>query len=428
MSLLIVFLAGIWLIFEWRFRSGDIYPPGSSLRSDPRGAGVFYETLEEIPGIAVARNFEHYRKLEGAPGRMLLFVGASFWFVDGYQRRPEISALEKFALEGGRIVVTLNPQAAVRARVDEEVEEVKEEMRDALREKSAREEGEGEGEGEKERGDGQDDDDEGDASMEALFKQLYTSLNASWGLKLERQQEDAPEGGWRVRGTEALEGVTKRELPRWKSSQFFVDPGPEWEVLARVEGKPVLLRKEAGKGEILVSSDSRFLSNESLVLERCPRFLAWLVEGSREVIFDETHHGTRYRPGLMQMVGKYRLHGFFLGLGIFVALLTWRSATSLLPGAQQGREESTAGRHGILGDAAASGLRKLLRRSLGAHEFLGAGFSAWREHAALLPRPVSEAQLAAVEKIVRQESEKGKATADPVDAYRRIAKILSKRV
>ena len=41
-------------LFQLRFEQGDIYPAYSSLRADPLGTKVFYESLETLPGLSVA--------------------------------------------------------------------------------------------------------------------------------------------------------------------------------------------------------------------------------------------------------------------------------------------------------------------------------------------------------------------------------------
>jgi hypothetical protein len=46
--LLIAFLSGVGHLFVLRFQTGDVYPAYSSLRSDPLGARVFYESLENL--------------------------------------------------------------------------------------------------------------------------------------------------------------------------------------------------------------------------------------------------------------------------------------------------------------------------------------------------------------------------------------------
>ena len=43
-------------LFQLRFETGDVYPEYSSLRSDPLGARVFYQSLEQVGNMEVSRN------------------------------------------------------------------------------------------------------------------------------------------------------------------------------------------------------------------------------------------------------------------------------------------------------------------------------------------------------------------------------------
>ena len=43
---LAAFLFGLLHLFNLRFAAGDVYPPYSSLRSDPVGCRIYYESLK----------------------------------------------------------------------------------------------------------------------------------------------------------------------------------------------------------------------------------------------------------------------------------------------------------------------------------------------------------------------------------------------
>jgi hypothetical protein len=51
------FVLGVGRLFVLRFKAGDMYPAYSTLRSDPLGAMVFYESLKHTGRIVVSRNF-----------------------------------------------------------------------------------------------------------------------------------------------------------------------------------------------------------------------------------------------------------------------------------------------------------------------------------------------------------------------------------
>ena len=52
-----VFLIGVFKLFVLRFEGGDIYPAYSSLRSDPLGTKVLYESLENLKSRLISRNY-----------------------------------------------------------------------------------------------------------------------------------------------------------------------------------------------------------------------------------------------------------------------------------------------------------------------------------------------------------------------------------
>src|SRR5258705_11576081 len=51
----------LYQLFALRYSSGEVYPPYSSLRSDPLGAKALFETFQTFPGMRAERN---YRPLE----------------------------------------------------------------------------------------------------------------------------------------------------------------------------------------------------------------------------------------------------------------------------------------------------------------------------------------------------------------------------
>jgi len=71
------FLYGIAHLFVLRFEAGDVYPPYSTLRGDPLGAKVFYESLNALPGIAVERNEKPLSKFSSNETASLFYLGAS---------------------------------------------------------------------------------------------------------------------------------------------------------------------------------------------------------------------------------------------------------------------------------------------------------------------------------------------------------------
>ena len=112
--LLTVLAAGFaWAVlhlFGLEFAGGDVYPEYSSLRADPLGAKLLYDTVERVPGMRVSRNFGPLDEI-AAPGVVLLLG----W--DPASAAEEAAALERRAARGLRIAIALHPRGYVRPDV-----------------------------------------------------------------------------------------------------------------------------------------------------------------------------------------------------------------------------------------------------------------------------------------------------------------------
>ena len=94
------------------------------------------------------------------------------------------------------------------------------------------------------------------------------------------------------------------------------------------------------------------------------------------MVFDETIHGNVEHGGIMKLILRYRLHGFFVGLFIFLALFAWSSGSSLVPGSEEMEQELAA----VDGEDASSGLIRLLRRSIRTDELLDRCVDIWKKN------------------------------------------------
>ncbi len=87
--------------------TGDIYPPFSSLRSDPMGTRALYESLGEMPGITVERLYKQRTELS-SPDDALFVLGVDpvAWSA---LKPKELSEYEKLVAHGGRLVIGFLP-------------------------------------------------------------------------------------------------------------------------------------------------------------------------------------------------------------------------------------------------------------------------------------------------------------------------------
>src|SRR5262249_36066623 len=110
-GLLLIGTAFLWAVvhlFDADFASGDIYPEYSSLRADPSGAKLLFDSLQRLPDTTVARNFLPLDYLEG-DRQTILLLGTSI-DVASVQARP----IRQTAIRGNRVVVTLTPAGDTR--------------------------------------------------------------------------------------------------------------------------------------------------------------------------------------------------------------------------------------------------------------------------------------------------------------------------
>src|ERR1017187_10969406 len=69
--LAVTFAGGVLYLFNRQFAGGDAYPAYSTLRSDPAGAKVLFESLR-IAGVTVARSYQHLERLADRDSTVLL--------------------------------------------------------------------------------------------------------------------------------------------------------------------------------------------------------------------------------------------------------------------------------------------------------------------------------------------------------------------
>src|SRR5205823_1940371 len=67
-------------------------------------------------------------------------------------------------------------------------------------------------------------------------------------------------------------------LPRFvcHTILYFIDLSHAWQIIYERAGHAVMIERKMGKGSIVLSADSYFLSNEAMSKERHPELIAWL--------------------------------------------------------------------------------------------------------------------------------------------------------
>jgi hypothetical protein len=96
------FFWGVLYLFGLMFAGGDVYPEYSSLRSDPQGARLLFESLARLPGVSVTRNYFPLEFNEDA-GKTIVLLGYS---PDALADHADM--LRKTAERGNRVVAAMD--------------------------------------------------------------------------------------------------------------------------------------------------------------------------------------------------------------------------------------------------------------------------------------------------------------------------------
>lgn len=426
---------GLWRLFDLRFAAGDIYPDYSTRNSGPTGGKAIFESLEQLPDFKPEQNYVPLMRLENVEGATLVFAGAG----EGFFGRDSAKNFAKFEgqLERNAHVIATLSASSIPPWTDHEVDQPIEDLWHP-----------------------------GDLGL-PLKKQDELPAATRWEFAFVRavDKKRQPRDGWRaipasaagrdsvervagagdaaIPGSKTLatdvapgsktpatdaiagsktpatqDGNPPQSLPRWFSPWRFVVKGSDWQTLAVVDDKPVIIQRSFGTGSLTLVSDSTFLSNEALWRAPHPEFLLWLFGKRPRIIFDETHHGTRTDPGVMYLVRRYRLSGFFAGVAVLLALFVWRASSSVVPASSNG----DGGGRDVLDRADATvGMRNFMKQNIPAKFLLAACFTEWAK-SSLVRRKYADAQVTAVRDLVKA------APARPstliVKAYRSIGDFL----
>lgn len=374
--LVVGFVFGLVRLLALRYSTGDVFPPYSTLRADPLGTQVFYESLRTLPDREVRRGERDLDQLLGqGEGTTLLVLGVRTAMLSDKER----AALERFVQTGGRLAVTFLPRYTAREKRSASAAPTGTPSSSAS--PSAETEPTPRG-----------------ISLEKLFHDVRVNVDRADEDDVARRREELP---------------IEEELS-WHSGITFEPRDDAWRVLYETQRGPVVIERSVGAGSVVLAGDSYFVSNEALLTERAPALLAWLIGPAREVIFDETHLNIREQPGIMTLLRRYGLTGFVLGLVLFVALWAWQnSASALAPRRVRSSDEIVSGRDSF------AGFVQLLRRGIAPQQLLETCVAEWKKSA-----PVAGAKppdAAAVITAAREANE------DPVATYNRISELLNSR-
>ena len=376
----LVFIVGVVNLFLLRFETGDVYPPYSSLRADPLGTRALYESLELARDLKPARSFQQFEKIKSSAHQTVLILGVAPRDMEQMPAK-EWEEVENLAKGGTRVVITLYPKVnfprgatftpAKPAKPDKKQEDI-----DPL-------------------------------EKPIPIKERWACAFAYHAIPKEKN----PDGTPKIVMAEPSDGGDKLS---WHTTLCFGELGPEWRVKYSFDGNAVIIERDFGAGTVVLSADSYFISNEAMRAERHVPLLSWLIGPSSSVVFEETHLGVSEAPGLATIARKYRLHGLVAAMLLLVGLFAWQRSSPLLPPYEEAGVSDV-----VTTRDAASGLLMLLRRGIPAKELIKTCLDQWRRTS--MKSRSADAKAKEAEMIALDS------TLHPVEAYRRIARVFSKR-
>jgi hypothetical protein len=377
-ALLGLLFYGLTHLFLMRFRSGDVFPPYTSLRTDPLGAQGFHDALAALPDLEVRRNYRPIEKLDRSKPTTLIYAGTPH---GARWREAEWRAVQAIIRDGARVVITFLP--VNRAPSKRETQESK------------------------------DDAEEADPLPLLPFREVASQL----GFAFDYLKDDEEEVRTAHSGDPAL---ALEPAISWHSVLSFKIKDSAWRTIYSSAEQPVIIERPFGKGSIVLAADSYFLSNEALRKERASQLLAWLVGSSQAVVFDEESHGLSESPGIATLVRRYRLHLVAVVLLILAALFVWRNASPLVPPDADSDLDGDV----VLGNESGAGFTNLLRRSIPPAKILDTCVAEWRKS---LHTDGDQKQAAVVEELLATERTKPARERRPVATYRAISAALRRK-
>jgi len=408
--ILALFFYGVVTLFTMRFEKGDIYPVYSSLRTDPLGTKVYYESLHTLKGISTTRNYRAFSQLNDYQKATIFYFGAHSGLLHSIEK-SDVESLEDMIAKGSRFVILLYP--AHKSRF-ENAKDYRKKAKEKRKVKDA-----------KNSDDTDDKDDKSPDENRCGYLRCPISLLDRWGFQLALQEQF--KRGDHAQKYQDSSGAVTDNLPEsvsWNSGLYFDKFNETWNQVYTLQEYPVFIERAYGRGTIVVATDSYFVSNEALLKERHPQLLSWLVGNSDTVVFDETHFGIRENPGIAALARKYRLHGLFAGILVVGILFIWKNSFSLVPA----RDVSATDNEDdlLVGKDYVTGFVSLLRKNISSRDLLKVCFHEWKRS---FPQRKKEGreELKHVQAIIDSYEKRTTKQQDLVRDYQRINKILGER-
>ncbi|HVM60813.1 MAG TPA: DUF4350 domain-containing protein [Verrucomicrobiae bacterium] len=332
---------GLVHLFALRFAMGDVYPPYSSLRADPLGTKVLFESLRSLPHVSARRNYQPLSRLCDQKKQTVFCCGVHPYSLSDLEE-AEARDYENLAASGNRFVISLYAVSSAPP---------KPRHKDAAEDES--------GDTKKSHAKKKSTDNKGIGETGAHL----VDLTNRWGFAMAYASKEKSSDT----ATQTI----------WHTALYFDQLDKHWRVTQSNDEHAVVIERSFGAGTIVLCADSYFLSNEAMRKDRQPESLAELIGVNTDIVFDETHLGVSEHPGVMSLAYKYHLQGLFVAIILLVGLFIWKSSVSFLPR----RINETAATSAVVSTDkdTAAGLVNLLRRSVPPQELLRVCWDEWQK-------------------------------------------------
>ncbi len=381
-----VFAWSLFGLFALRFERGDTYAPYSSFRADPKGCKVLYESLDNLAGVEAERLLRPIAEIEDVDKTVMLITNVS-----DIDDLSDIKGLNSYLQCGGNILIfcaqvqrptiktlkTANhawSRKFLLKKVKEQAKKVEEQAKKGKEQAKKVEEEDKKGKEEDKKVEEDKPTVKNDKSACEIKdnddKTLYYPqiLNT---ISLEKRQHPH-RMPILAQPDEQLKPLALPEIDIYSHGYLkFTDD--RWQNLYSARKQIIMIKGEYGRGTVIVSAASYFISNEAMLKNPPVKLLTWLIGDRRRVIFNELVHGNSNQHNIAWLVGKYRLPVLLFNLLLVMMLFVWRSFYSSVNFQQEQYKSSKAEL------SSTSGLAKLLRKNISPSNLLSTSLTEWRK-------------------------------------------------
>ena len=366
-----IFAWALFALFALRFERGDTYAPYSSYRANPTGCKVLYESLNSMGGIQAERLLRPINEVVDVTDTVMLLTNVS-----KINNLTDLAGFESYLRRGGNVVIFTAPLKMktntdfMGRKIDQPKNKTKSAVEQSNSEKPLNRE--------KDKASGPNGK-KGDYSPPTALEKLLSRINH----KQRKYPHRMPIVG---QPDEQLKSLIMPEIAIYSHGYLtFVEEC--WQKLYSSRKHTMMITAKYGRGTVIISAASYFISNEAMLKNPPVKLLSWLIGDRHRIIFNELIHGQANQHNIAWLVSKYRLSILLFNLLLVVVLYIWKSFFST---ANYRQEEYQDGSSQL---SSTFGLAKLLRKNISPGNLLTTCLAEWRKDRVMAVGKQSDAEL-----------------------------------